>query len=142
MGDIPHFVSLDPDGTLSALVRRYKRRVRQLVGVQTFLDHPPHITSYLAHFPTSAEKAVVDAVATLAETISQQEIRVVGWHVFDGDALTGGHTLVLRFDNDTEARLQRLQGRVIRLLGELRDVQATKSRYAARWNALSPDQQR
>jgi 2'-5' RNA ligase len=142
MYDIPFFVSFDPDGALSALVRRYKRRVRQLVGGQTFLDHPPHITAYLANFPASAEQAVDDAVASLANTISAEEIRVVGLHVFTDDALTGGHTLVLRFDDQTHSRLRLLQGRVIRLLSELRDAQATIARYGDRRNALTTEQQR
>src|SRR5262245_24334667 len=141
MGDVPLFVSFDPDATLSALVRRYKRRVRQLVGAQTFLDHPPHITAYLAHFPDSAQVAVANAIASLCETLSQEELRVVGFHVFAADALTGENTLVLRFDDDTQDRLRRLQNRVIEQLGELRDLPATKARYANRWNALSMDQQ-
>jgi 2'-5' RNA ligase len=142
MNEVPLFISLDPDATLAALVRRYKRRVRQLVGKQTFLDHPPHITTFLAHFPDSAERAIVDVVASLAEALGPEEVRVVGWHVFAEDALTGSHTLVLRFDDDTRARLQKLQGRTIGLLSDLRDRPATKQRYAARWTALSADQQR
>jgi 2'-5' RNA ligase len=128
------FLSLDPDPKIGSLLVRYKERVKQLVGQQLFVDHPPHVTAYLANFP--AQTVVVDAAARLAKELVAPEISVVGWHVFPGDQLTGNHTLVFQFDEATQRKLRAIQRRVIELLAPIRHCAASKRRYRSRFTNL------
>ena len=103
------FVSVDPGPMITALVLKYKRRLRELVGDQMFLNDPPHLTVYLAHF--AARQRVIQAAAELAAESAAIDINIIGWHVFTKDQLTGGHTLVLQFDEYTQSQLRTFQKR-------------------------------
>jgi 2'-5' RNA ligase len=131
----PMFVSLDPGPTITALVLHYKRRLRELVGDQMFLNDPPHLTVYLAHF--ASKSRVVQVAAELATESGAIDINIVGWHVFTNDQLTGGHTLVLQFDEFTQSQLRTFQKRAIDRLAPLRDRQATTARYIPQFQLLS-----
>jgi len=134
----PFFLSFDPEPAIESLVRRYKRRVRQLVGDQLYLSDPPHMTCYLAHFADS--KPVIAAAAKLIDELSAPEINIVGWHTFEADQLTGNNTLVLNFDESTQTRLRFLQSQLIDALSPLRDRTATREHFVPRWGALSVEQ--
>jgi 2'-5' RNA ligase len=131
----PFFISLDPEPAIESLVRSYKRRVRQSVGDQLYLSDPPHLTCYLAHF--SEGKPLIAAISKLIEELPAPEINVVGWHAFEGDQLTGNNTLVMNFDELTQARLRLLQSQIIDAISPLRDRTATREHFAPRWGALS-----
>ncbi|HEY2883243.1 MAG TPA: 2'-5' RNA ligase family protein [Pirellulales bacterium] len=134
------FLSLDPDPTIGGLLLRYKRRVLELAGPQMFLDHPPHVTAYLANF--SAQAIVLEAAKKLADEVTPQEISIIGWHVFERDQLTGGNTLVFQFDEATQRRLRTLQRKVVDCLAPLRHNAATKRRYRNRFaNLLEVEKQ-
>ncbi len=135
---IPMFVGLDPDPRLAEVVWAYKRRVRTLVGAQTFLDDPPHLTVYLAAFDEPA--VVVDAMEQLAAATASPALGIVGWHVFRSDALTGGNTLVCQLADDDVRALRTLQHSVIQRIAPLRDDRATESRYAERLESLDETQ--
>ncbi len=134
----PFFISLDPEPAIESLVRRHKRRVRQLVGDQLYLNDPPHLTCYLAHFTDS--KPVIAAAAKLVEELSAPDIHIVGWHTFEADQLTGNNTLVLNFDELTQSRLRLFQSQLIDAFSPLRDRTATREHFAPRWGALSVEQ--
>src|SRR5262249_47476167 len=119
----------------SALVLSYKRRLRELVGEQLFLNDPPHLTVYLAHF--AAKQRVIQAAAELAAGSAAIDINVVGWPVVTNDQLTGGHTLVLQFDERTQSQLRSFQQSAIDQLAPLRDRQATTARYIPQFQLLS-----
>ena len=116
-------------------VMRYKREIRELVGTQLFLNDPPHLTVYLAAF--LQEEPVLAAAADLAEELSAIEIRVVGWHVFTSDPLTGGNTLVFQFSEKSQSALRTFQQRLINEIAPLRDRSATMARYLRQFHKLS-----
>lgn len=135
----PMFVALDPEPRLADMVWAYKRRVESLVGPQTYLDHPPHLTVYLAAFDDPA--AVVDAAAQLAAELPPASLHVTGWHVFAADKLTGGNTLVCQLAEDSIRQLRTIQQQVIDRLASLRNVTATEARYASRRASLAAVEQ-
>lgn len=130
------FLGLEPDAALARLVRAYKNRVHDLVGPQMFLDHPPHLTLYLAAFSDAAP--VLAAAEELAASTAPIAVRVEGWHVFWADQLTGRHTLVCRLDAPAIASLRALQARAIDRLAPRRSIAASASRYSTRRERLSP----
>ncbi|MCC7083495.1 MAG: 2'-5' RNA ligase family protein [Pirellulales bacterium] len=134
----PLFLSLDPEPGIASLVKRYKRRVRHAVGEQLYLNDPPHLTCYLAHFSDS--RAVIAATSRFIADLAAPEINISGWHVFEGDQLTGNNTLVLDFDELTRHRLRQMQSQIIDAIAPLRDRTATREHFAPRWGALSVEQ--
>lgn len=133
------FLGLEPDARLSERICKYKRRVHALVGPQTFLDHPPHLTLYLAAFANGA--SVADAVALVVRELSAVRTSIVGWHTFWADQLTGRHTLVCQLDDETVNKLREVQHSVISALAPLRHLKVTANRYANRLASLSPIEQ-
>lgn len=133
------FLGLEPDVALARLVLEYKERVHALVGPQTFLDHAPHLTLYLAAFGDVA--AVLTAAEALAASTAPIAVRVEGWHVFWADQLTGSHTLVLKLDAAAVVSLRALQARAIGILAPLRAAAESASRYDDRREYLSPNEQ-
>ena len=132
------FVALHPDERLTALLWRYKERTRELAGPQTFLDHPPHLTVYLSEFPEGTRLS--PSLEELAEGLAAPRVRVLGWHVFAGDPLTGGNTLVCDIHPEDQQALRRVQGRVVAAVSELRDRPATEERFSPRRSTLSDGQ--
>jgi 2'-5' RNA ligase len=131
------FLALDPDAELTALVQAYKDRTAELVGAQLYLEDRPHLTVYLAPFPPRAR--VWEAVQpVLAE--APPRVSVVGWHVFEADALTGHNTLVCDLDEASRQELRRLQRRVVEAVAPLRDHEASERRFAGRLEHLTPEQ--
>ncbi len=126
----PMFLALTPDARLDAAILDYKRRVHELVGPQRYLDHPPHMTVYLAVFAGGQDMG--EAMATLAQ-MRAPALEIHGWHVFARDPLTGGNTLVMDPTEESKQVLRRLQARVIEVLAPLRIVAATEQRF------LGPD---
>jgi 2'-5' RNA ligase len=132
------FAALEPDAALAALIVRYKEETRALVGEQTYLADPPHLTVYLAAFASS--QAAVAAWANVSNRDAAQTVRLVGWHVFEADALTGCHTLVCQVAAADKARLRRLQRDVVDALAPARQRAATAARLAPRLEFLTPQQ--
>jgi hypothetical protein len=132
------FAALEPDRTLASLVADYKRQTRALAGEQLYLGDPPHLTVYLAVFPSVA--AVLDVWPTVAARHDDLRLKITGWHVFEADALTGNNTLVCEIAGDDVARLRDCQREVVSLLAPLRDPAATAQRFAPRRAQLTDEQ--
>jgi alpha-ribazole phosphatase len=132
---IPVFLALQPDEAATQQIWQYKRRVRELVGDQLYLDHPPHLTFFLAAF--SDLDAVVDSTRRVACDLKAPAVFVNGWHTFFGDPLTGFNTLVLDLTETDRERLRQIQMRLVELLGPHRDGDASLARINGHWPHLS-----
>jgi 2'-5' RNA ligase len=130
-----HFLALEPDDAFAGRVVAWKRRVRQAVGDQVYLDHPPHLTLYSACFPAGAE--LRPAAAAVAGRVTAPAVRIDGWHVFQHDRMTGAHTLVCNVSADGRPGLLAIQEPAVAALAPLRDVPASRARYDAAWDRLS-----
>lgn len=128
------FLTLEPDPNLGRLVLDYKRRARELCGPQLYLDDPPHVTVYLAAFPESTR--LLDLVGP-ALRAAPPPVRIVGWHAFEGDALTGLNTLVCNVHADDKSRLRQLQLQILPALAPHRLAAETEGRLATRLARLS-----
>ncbi len=135
---VPIFAAIEPDADLHRLVQCYKDETRTLVGEQLYLADPPHLTIYLAVFPTV--EAALDRWRLLTTDGLDLSIEIVGWHVFDADALTGNHTLVCDLAPVDKACLRDVQKQVVERLAAARDPEATRQRYAPRLHLLSDAQ--
>lgn len=132
---IPVFLALEPDLATTELIWRYKRRVRELVGDQLYLDHPPHLTFFLAAFANLGE--VVESTRRIVRELSAPSVALNGWHTFFADPLTGFHTLVLDFTQADRERLRQMQLRVVESLSPHRDGAASLDRINGHWPHLS-----
>lgn len=132
------FAALEPDAALYRLVQAYKDETRALVGDQLYLADPPHLTLYLAMFP-SVETAISRWQILKTQNLDIA-VNICGWRVFDADALTGNHTLVCDLAVEDKVQLRRVQWNVVRVLASVRDVQATEERFAPRIDSLTKAQ--
>lgn len=130
---------LEPDEAYRQWIWACKERVRQLVGDQLYLDHPPHATLYVSAFPAQAD--LCGPVAQLAQRLPAPRAVMNHWHVFQADQLTGNSTLVLDVPEDRRASFRQIQTDVVNTLSPLRDRAASQERYAGSWQRLSPDEQ-
>jgi 2'-5' RNA ligase len=133
----PAFLALDPGAWLGGAIQAAKDEVRALAGSQRYLEDPPHLTLFVGVF---TDRSAVPAV--LAGAVPEApSIGVQGWHVFRDDPLTGGHTLVAALDPAGMAPLRRLQAAALATVAPLRDLRASRDRYAAVHDRLSPVRQ-
>jgi 2'-5' RNA ligase len=131
------FLALDPDAELTALVQSYKDRTAELVGPQLYVEDPPHLTVYLAPFPPGAR--VWEAVQPVLAQ-APPRVNVVGWHVFEADALTGHNTLICDLDEPSRQELRRLQRSLVEAVAPLRDRPASERRFAGPLERLTAEQ--
>jgi 2'-5' RNA ligase len=129
------FAALEPGAALHCLVQGYKDETRALVGEQLYLADPPHLTLYLAVYPTA--QAALSCWQTLPTQEVDVTVNIPGWQVFEADALTGNHTLVCDLAADDKSRLRLLQKQVVACLAPARDAAATEVRLAPRLNNLT-----
>lgn len=126
---------LEPDGAYSQWVWATKDRVRQLAGDQLYLDHPPHVTLYVAALPSEVD--LVEPVAQLAEVLPAPQAVMNHWHVFEADQLTGHQTLVCDVPEVSREPFRQVQQRLVQRLSTLRDAEASCQRYRGSWQRLS-----
>jgi 2'-5' RNA ligase len=130
----PYFVALEPDDESLEKVLGWKRRVRELVGSQLYLDDPPHLTLYLAIFRNELDLAAV--VKRLAGSLRLPPLEMCGWHVFEADVLTDRNTLVCDLSRRTQDALRAVQCSTVEALADLRDRSQTRARYEPSWQRL------
>jgi len=127
------FVALRPDDAFAAKVLEYKRRTKQRVGSQLYVDDPPHLTLYLSSFPQLELLRL--AVREVARTMQAPMAEICGWHVFRDDPLNGNHTLVCDIQPEQRGDLVSCQQRVCMAAAPLRDPESA-ARYAPFWPIL------
>jgi 2'-5' RNA ligase len=135
-------VALRPDESLAALVRHSKRRMLAAAGEQLYLTDPPHATLYVAEFSAGRAAAALRRTEHLARTMTMPAVAAGGWHVFENDPLTGRHTLVIRFSDETCQRLHHVQLQVLAALAPLHDAAASLSALSDRLPLLTDEQRR
>ncbi len=135
----PYFVALEPNDASREKINGWKRKVREVVGPQLYLDDPPHLTLYLAIFPRSCDLAPV--VRKLAGDIRLPPLEISGLHVFEADVLTDRNTLVCDLTPASRDALRCVQQEAVQALAGLRDRDRTRARYDAAWQRL-PDVER
>lgn len=138
MTTVPVFLALMPDDRLADRVQRYKDRTRDLAGPQLYLDDPPHLTTYFACFPESFRAG--PPVADIVRNSPPPQVRIVGWHAFEADAMTGRNTLVCAIHPDDKHALRAFQQRIVSAVAAHRDIPATERRFAGRIEHLTVEQ--
>lgn len=134
-----YFAALLPDQTLSARIMHAKAKVRAIAGPQLYVDDPPHVTAYLGAYRSDADAR--DAFLSIADASPPFDVHTTGWHVFQGDVLTGNNTLVTAVADETADLLRQIQDRIIRAMSPFRDPVACERRYRDSWNSLTPERQ-
>ena len=128
-------VALEPDEAFARQVLAYKERVGESVGEQLYLEDPPHLTLYVGVFGAGVELSgpIQDVCGRLAAPTAA----IRGWHVFEGDQLTGNHTLVCDVAPEARGVLQQMQKETVAAVAGLRNPQAARACYDESWHRLS-----
>jgi len=130
-----YVIALEPDASFAQWVLQRKEQVRHLAGPQRYLDHPPHLTLYVAAFRDLDPRP---RTAELSVALGAPRAVIDRWHVFPADQLTGGHTLVCDVPDECRAALEDVQRHVVDRLAPHRDRETCRRRYATAWERLSP----
>ncbi|HBE67571.1 MAG TPA: hypothetical protein DDW52_05415 [Planctomycetaceae bacterium] len=132
--------ALKPDANLSNFIMHSKSKTRELVGDQTYLSHPPHLTLYVSAF--DCETDVKENCQVFASNLDSIEFDVQGWHSFEGDVLTGARTLVCEISPSSRASLSGVQSNLIGHFAPRRNQAASTARYKSHFESLSEDRRR
>ncbi|MGL4423639.1 MAG: 2'-5' RNA ligase family protein [Gemmataceae bacterium] len=130
------FLCLKPDAALSAIILANKALAREAVGDQLYLSDPPHLTLFLAGFPSETQLLQALPASVL---VSAPVVTIAGWHHYLADPLNGKNTLVMKLPPLVQSALREVQRQVVDALAPHRDEAFTKQRYAARWESLAPE---
>ncbi len=132
------FWSLEPEPAFAETLQACKQQVRDLAGPQRYLDDPPHLTLYKACLQEDTD--LHGLLTTCAARIPQPRVRITGWHVFEDDPLTGGHTLVCAIHEEDKRKLREVQQTVLETFAPLRASAHTRALYADGLAHLAPHQ--
>lgn len=124
------FFSLQPDKTVCAFLKNCKQTALSLAGEQKYINDEPHLTLYLNKFHN-----INNLIKELNNSFSfpKLEITLNGWKTFYNDPLTGGHTLVISFDNESLEILRDIQKRLINIVCKYR-IENILDRYKVSTN--------
>lgn len=128
------FFALMPDDGFAAAVADLKRIAFDACGPQKYLDDAPHLTLGVGHFRPGP--ALEGAIADRAP-FEAIEVGLDGWHTFFDDPVTRLHTLVIKLDAGSAARLREYQVRVLDAAAAHREKPAP-DRYSDR-SRYSPE---
>lgn len=132
------FVALEPEPGLAEQLNAHKSRTRAIVGPQLFLDHPPHLTVYLAAFRD--RDRIQRDLENLRPQIAGPTTRLAGWQIFEADPLTGNTTFAYALAAQSQQPLRTIQATIIDALSAQRDPSATESRLHDRMHCLTSTQ--
>ena len=128
------FFALMPDAETAAAIADLKRIALEACGPQKYLDDEPHLTLGVGHF--RAGPALESAISEGAP-FTGIEAGLAGWHTYFDDPVTRLHTLVIKLDAPSAARLRDYQVRVLDAASAHREKPAP-DRYADR-SRYTPD---
>lgn len=131
--------ALRPCSVLNQLILEAKSKTTSLAGPQTYLDHPPHLTLYVAAFDDPT--AVADELQRLVQAWTPPIVRITGWHYFEGDVLTGRQTLVCEIHEDDKTKLRDYQTELISHIASMRNEELSLSRYLPHFSGLATERQ-
>jgi 2'-5' RNA ligase len=131
-------LALEPDDAFARQVLAYKEQVQRRVGEQLYADHPPHLTLYLAVFERAA--GLIGPISSLCRRLAAPVAAVSGWHVFEGDQLTGHYTLVCDVAPESRPGLHEVQKETIAVAAPLRRSSDTRACYDESWQRLSEEE--
>ena len=136
MNSYPAYISFEPDYYLSEFISNSKHLVFSLVGNQKYLQDPPHLTLQVGDFFNLS--ALSGLLESIAKTISHNDVEIDGWHVFQNDPLTGGHTVVTNILDEYKIKLIEIQSIVLQATRPLLNIEACLKRYSSSWEKLTP----
>ena len=127
--------ALSPESVLDEAIRRAKSKTRAIAGDQTYLSHPPHLTFYVSAFGSVDQ--TLDRCAALVSAWKKPKLKIQGWHVFQGDVLTGSQTLVCEIADECLESLRAYQTELIQAISNHRSVELSSSRYRRHFGSFS-----
>lgn len=127
--------ALSPESVLDEAIRRAKSKTRAIAGDQTYLSHPPHLTFYVSAFGSVDQ--ILDRCATVVSTWKKPKLKIQGWHVFQGDVLTGSQTLVCEIADECLKALRSYQAELIQEISGHRSVELSSRRYRPYFDSFS-----
>jgi 2'-5' RNA ligase len=138
MNSYPAYISFEPDYYLSKFISNSKHLVFSLVGNQKYLQDPPHLTLQVGDFFNLS--ALSGLLESIAKTISCNHVEIDGWHVFQDDPLTGGHTVVANITEEFQIKVREIQSLILHSTRPLINIETCIQRYSPSWEKLTPVQ--
>ncbi|VVB78732.1 2'-5' RNA ligase superfamily protein [uncultured archaeon] len=118
-----YYIALNPEKKLTDLINHQKSTVREMVGDQTYLSHPPHFTLFM--FTLNSPADIFNGLEKLVENMCKFKVGLENVHVFYNDLSTNANTLTYPVSNKSLEFLKELQSEVINVV----DPFNTKSIY-------------
>lgn len=105
-----YFISLDPSKELYDRINEQKTTIKNIIGEQKYLIHPPHITLIL--FSTHDIEKAKKAFEIFSPKISKINIKIEDIDVYYNDKLTNGHTIIYNLSESDVKKLREVQMKV------------------------------
>ncbi|MBI5228545.1 2'-5' RNA ligase family protein [Candidatus Micrarchaeota archaeon] len=125
--------ALIPEQRIYDHFMRLKKRIRNLVGPQTYLDDEPHLTLYIADFKSFSDIETI--VKKFAASLKKKSFRVREWSVFSNDSVTGKETIVCMLEKESLESIRRAQVNLVNSLRAYRTKTIPK-RYLEKINSF------
>lgn len=102
-----YYIALIPDENLIQLINEQKRMIRENIGNQKYLNHPPHIT--LVIFTTDNLNEIIEKIGALAKSIKKFNTKINNFHIFYNDSMTNRHTITYSLSEENIPFLREIQ---------------------------------
>lgn len=130
------FIALEPEEKLYNVILDVKKAVFEILGPQNYLKDRPHLTLQVGSFADM--KNIEQILHKVSQTAALGSIYLKGWHVFQNDPLTGGHTVVTNILDEYKIKLIEIQSIVLQATRPLLNIEACLKRYSSSWEKLTP----
>jgi len=126
--------AIKPEKRLFDNILDIKRKAKNLVGKQTYLEDEPHITLYVTELK-SEDLWLGLLKKGISNNLNNSLFAINGWHVFKSDAITGLDTLVCKISEQGFGWLKEIQITLVHALAKYRTDSVTE-RYKNTYDSL------
>ncbi len=106
-----YYVALIPEKRLTDLINKQKSLIREMIGEQIYLSHPPHFT--LIIFTTDNLNEIAFELKKISEKTNKVRIYIKDFHIFYNDLFTNGNTITYAISDETLEYLKKIQLKTI-----------------------------
>lgn len=102
-----YYIALMPEKRLIDLINEQKSMIREMIGEQIYLFHPPHFT--LIIFTTDNLNEIAFELKKLSEKMNKIRIHIEDFHIFYNDLFTNGNTITYPINKDSLSKIKDIQ---------------------------------
>lgn len=106
-----YYIALIPEKRLIDLINKQKSLIKEMIGEQTYLSHPPHIT--LIIFTTDNLNELALELEKFSLDINKFRVKINDFYIFYNDIFTNRNTITYAVSNEDLEYLKELQLKTI-----------------------------